>query len=170
MPLALLILFALLSYAEFSLISAVYRLIAARYDGASAILLILFSFLAAIFLGAKLIRHQGGSLLKNLRSGDGLGKDMSRKFLYFLAGILFIIPGYVSDVFALACLFPPTAWMVSFLVSRFARRLSKSPNFSFYSNLGGIHTQTTTQTARHDRAMDTTIIDVEVIDSPQKLL
>ncbi|RZA13970.1 MAG: hypothetical protein EOP10_28825, partial [Proteobacteria bacterium] len=170
MHLALLLLFALLSYAEFSLISAVYRLIAVRYDGASAVLLILFSFLVAIFLGAKLIRHQGGSLLQNVRSGNSLGKDMSRKLLYFLAGILFIIPGYVSDVFALACLFPPTAWMVNFFVSRFVQRLSKSSNFSFYSNVGGGQTQTRSYPPRTERAMDATIIDVEVIDSPQKLL
>jgi UPF0716 protein FxsA len=164
MPLVLLLVFAFLSYGEFSLVAAVYRAIASRYDGASAVLLILLSFLFAIFLGARLIRHQGGSLLTTLRRGSGLGKDVGRRLLSFIAGILFIVPGYLSDLLALACLLPPTAWIVNHLALRLATRLARSSSIRFHSNIDFGQRDTSATGHRHDP----TIIDVDIVESPPK--
>lgn len=164
MPFLLILAFLGLAYIEFKLVSTVYAFLTHQYDAVSAIFLIMLSFFLAISLGARIIRRQGQSLFSQFRDGQGSGN--SKKLLGLLAGILFIIPGYLSDLLALVCLFPPTAWLLNRVSARLMQKILKNSNFTFYSNVGGFGSQAP-ESRTYDN--DSTIIDVEAFDSPKKL-
>ena len=65
------------------------------------------------FLGAWLARHQGLQAWRRIASevdgGRMPGEALLDGFLVLLAAFLLILPGLLSDVLAIALLFPPTA-------------------------------------------------------------
>jgi UPF0716 protein FxsA len=63
-------------------------------------------------LGAMLVRRQGAtawrSLNQSLRAGEPPSKELADATVLVLAGVLLIVPGFVTDVLALLLLFPLT--------------------------------------------------------------
>lgn len=79
--------------------------------------------LATTVLGAVLLRIQGlGAMDKMkgaLRSGVSPGRDMVHAVMIMLAGILLILPGFISDAFGILLFIPPVREAVwRFLSSR----------------------------------------------------
>jgi UPF0716 protein FxsA len=63
-------------------------------------------------LGAMLVRRQGAaawrSLNRSLQAGEPPSKELADATVQVLAGVLLIVPGFVTDVLALLLLFPLT--------------------------------------------------------------
>ncbi|SMQ85984.1 UPF0716 protein FxsA [Devosia lucknowensis] len=73
--------------------------------------------------GAMLLRQQGlgvvSRLRSNVRAGTIPGRTMFDAMLIGLAAILLVLPGFLSDMVALALLIPPVrGWMFKALASR----------------------------------------------------
>lgn len=71
-------------------------------------------------LGGYLSRLQGFLILQkiqnNLQRGILPTAEMLDGLLVFCAGILLLIPGFISDIFGLILLFPATRWLVKKLL------------------------------------------------------
>lgn len=83
--------------------------------------------LLGVVIGSALIRSVGLSVLGQARTQADTGRDpgprIVRGFLHVVAGILFIVPGFVSDILALVLLLPPLhrrAWALIAPRLRFA--------------------------------------------------
>ena len=64
--------------------------------------------LVVIFVGVTLVRYQGLSLLSKLQHKNGLGSAiLADDMRLVLVGLLLVIPGLVSDLFAIAFLVGP---------------------------------------------------------------
>lgn len=63
--------------------------------------------LAAGLGGVLLLRVLGRQAMAELRRGTGRGMAPGEMALLAMAGVLFILPGFLSDVLALALLVPP---------------------------------------------------------------
>ena len=79
--------------------------------------------LATTVLGAVLLRIQGlgamDKMKEALRSGVSPGRDMVHAVMIMLAGILLILPGFISDAFGILLFIPPVREAVwRFLSSR----------------------------------------------------
>jgi UPF0716 protein FxsA len=80
------------------------------------ILMILAMLIFSAFIGAGLLRYQGHSVLTNVRKkiaeGQLPAQEMLRGILVALAGFLFIVPGFLTDILALICLVVilPATW------------------------------------------------------------
>lgn len=73
--------------------------------------------LASTIAGAMLLRHQGFGVMRRVRAEVAAKRDPSRQLAHgamlVLAAILLIIPGFLTDIFALLLLLPPVrefAW------------------------------------------------------------
>lgn len=85
--------------------------------------------------GAALLRHQGFGIMTRIRSEVEAGRDPSRNLVHgvmiLLAGLLLLIPGFVSDIIGILLFLPPIrdlAW----------RFLSRRINFSAdFTTMGG---------------------------------
>ena len=75
-----------------------------------------FAWMFATILGVGLLRSAGPRLAfgvaQSLRQGQSPAPAAIDGALIAFAGLLFLIPGYISDVFALILLFPPTRTLV----------------------------------------------------------
>lgn len=91
-------------------------------------------FLSA-FAGVTLIRWQGFFTLAKARSqlaqGQLPAKAIGHGLLLTLAGVLLIIPGFISDLVGLLLLLPPVRWL---LAAMMARKLAAGANFRFSAN------------------------------------
>src|SRR5690606_34627454 len=79
--------------------------------------------IGAAILGAVLLRQQGLSVLTRLRSnvssGQLPGRSIADAMMIGLAALLLVLPGFLSDVVALALLLPPVrGWIYAGLASR----------------------------------------------------
>ena len=104
---------------------------------AIGILATLLLVIAAGMLGAGIIRSAGLSLANSLRAPAidrrFASREAAARFLYMLAGLLFIIPGFLSDLLAIALLPAPVRrWLAGKLMTSFrvydAARPGESPN------------------------------------------
>ena len=77
---------------------------------------IIIILLTAI-IGYRLFKAQGNEKLHNIRSamsgggrqqGQSLAMDLAEGAAILVAGVLLLTPGFVTDAFGFACLFPPT--------------------------------------------------------------
>lgn len=75
--------------------------------------------LSAVF-GSYLAKHQGKSVLVRVQQCMAEGRlptlEMLDGFLVFAGGLLFVFPGFISDIMGLALVFPLTRWAVRALV------------------------------------------------------
>jgi UPF0716 protein FxsA len=73
-------------------------------------------------LGVFVVRHQGLGVLRRvreqLRAGVLPAADLLNGLLIVVAGILLVLPGFVSDVVAILLLLPPTRAFVRFLLNK----------------------------------------------------
>jgi UPF0716 protein FxsA len=79
--------------------------------------------IGAAVLGGLLLRQQGLSVLTQLRSnvnsGRMPGKTIADAMMIGLASIFLVLPGFLSDIVALALLLPPVrSWIYATLASR----------------------------------------------------
>jgi UPF0716 protein FxsA len=95
--------------------------------------------IASAFAGTMLLRFQGFGVMTRIRGEIEAGRDPSRNLAHgvmiLLAGILLLIPGFVSDIIGLLLFVPPIrdlAW----------RFLSRRINFSAdFATMGGFSRQ-----------------------------
>lgn len=122
---------------------------------------------AAAVLGVFLLRSRGLGSLRRARQNFGRRQmpmeSMSKKALTVVAGILLIIPGVLSDVAALAILFPPTRrWLQYFLLWRFQRRLGG--RFAAMAGMAGMASQLGRGMGGKRSFGKDEVIDVKVVD------
>lgn len=96
--------------------------------------------IGAAVLGALLLRLQGLAVLGQLRSNVDTGRMPARTIadamMIGIAAIFLVIPGFVSDIVALALLLPPVrGWIYAALASR-VRVVSTTTSSSGYSMQG----------------------------------
>ncbi len=107
-------------------------------------------------LGAWLARHQGLRTLRRIASEMEAGRMPTESLLdgllVLIAAVLLIIPGVLTDVVAIALLFPPSR---RFLKEWTRRRLQASVIMKRYTHFDADHDQ---------------IIDVRVIENPPRQL
>lgn len=158
------ILFFSLIYAESMAISNVYSFIASHSSGFMAFTCIGLSFVMMASLGARLIRYQSRSFLRNMNAYSPDSTLPKPNPLVFLAGFLFLVPGYVSDVAALVLLFPPSAWLIKRIFGYKLKKFTESGNIKFYGSFGGRQKPSYQNTQDMGQlSSDPTIIDVEVL-------
>lgn len=91
-----------------------------------------------VWFGYVLIRTRGLILLYQMQSrilqGQTPQKDVVRGVLALIAGLLFIIPGFVSDALAILCLLPVVRDFVALGLLWFLKRRIKKGNVKFYSS------------------------------------
>lgn len=113
---------------------------------------ILLLILASV-VGMWLLRREGARTLmafqQALRANRVPRREMIDGMLIGAAGVLVVLPGFVSDVLALALLFPPTRALVTRRLTGLAERRAEA--------------------ARHGGAIvvDSTVIDPDEIDRRQ---
>jgi len=103
---------------------------------AFGIINILFLVMIFGFIGMWLMVNQGWLALRRMQT-QPIDIAISRSLLTLLAGILFITPGFFSDVLAFICIFPPTSF---FLAKYLQLRLAKNGGvftFGRFSNSQG---------------------------------
>lgn len=81
--------------------------------GALATLLLL---ILSGFLGMYLLRHQGLATLakfqRDMQAGQRPAKSLLEGMMMLLGGLLFIIPGFFTDIIGLILLLPPTRYLL----------------------------------------------------------
>jgi UPF0716 protein FxsA len=80
-------------------------------------------------LGSMLMRHQGRATWRRFNAALLEGRIPARETidgaLVIFGGALLLTPGFISDIFGLVCLLPPTRAVVRrVLVARFAHRMT----------------------------------------------
>ncbi len=120
--------------------------------------------LATGLAGALLLRHQAWQTIRRVQADLAAGRvpadSLLDGLLMLIAGVLLISPGFVTDLAALAILFPPTRKLCkAYLAQRLAARvvLMGTPGGGHFhaAGPGGI---------RHDRVIEARIVHT---DSPQ---
>lgn len=97
----------------------------------------LFALLASFVFGLGIAKAQGRYVLAKLQGALNQNampaKDVQHSLIFFLAGLLFAIPGFISDVVAILLLLPGTRHLiVRMFRSRFERQL-RNGNFKAFS-------------------------------------
>lgn len=127
MPILLVILFIVVPIAELYVIIQVGQLI-----GVWPTLALL---LADALLGSFLLKHQGRSAWRRFNEALAQrrfpGKEVADGALIIVGGTLLLTPGFISDIFGLILLVPPTRAIVRGLLRRFA------PGGFLVVNIGG---------------------------------
>ncbi len=110
--LLLLLLFVAFPVAEFT----VTMKVAAHIGLWDTVILLVFS----AFWGTYLAKHQGMVVMSRIQACLAQGRvptqEMLDGFLVFLGGVLFVFPGFISDIMGLVLVFPPTRWVVRYFV------------------------------------------------------
>lgn len=89
---------------------------------------VFFWFIVAAIIGFQLLRSSASSIMPQLQQMQMTGQlnadaTVSRKIATAVAGVLFIIPGLISDVLAILILLPPVQKIVvAALMSTMAKR------------------------------------------------
>lgn len=98
--------------------------------GQVGVIPMLLLVIGALFLGLALIRQTGLTFNEAVRraagSGDSVSIDTGLAILRLFAGLLLIVPGFISDVVALMILIPPIG-------RRLVRRFTTSASWNFHS-------------------------------------
>ena len=121
----------------------------------------------AAVLGIILLRSRGVQSLRKMRKGGAFslaqapGGSLSKTAITVIAGILLIIPGVLTDIVAVAILFPPTRrWLQLFMLWKFQRHMGAR-----FAAMAGVASQLGRGEGRgldsHPRDQ---VIDVKVID------
>jgi UPF0716 protein FxsA len=102
----------------------------------------LFALLAAGVLGAGIAKAQGRYMLMkmqgSLAQGQVPAKEVLHGLLIFVGGVLFLIPGFATDVAALVFVVPGLRHMLAAFLKRKLEKQIKSGQFRFtYGQFGG---------------------------------
>ena len=96
---------------------------------------IILLILSAVF-GSYLAKHQGNIVFSRIQQCLAEGRlptlEMVDGFLVFLGGLLFVFPGFITDILGLILVFPLTRWIVRwFVITGFRARVQGGPSQSF---------------------------------------
>lgn len=87
-----------------------------KVGGALGVLPTILLLILAGMLGMALLRHQGFATLarfqRSMNEGQVPAQAMLDGVVLLVAGVLFMIPGFFSDILGLLCLFPPTRYLL----------------------------------------------------------
>lgn len=109
--------------------------IGAVFGALNTILLLI----GAGFLGMAVLRYQGASALMRfqhrMHSGESPASDMLEGMLLAVAGVLLMLPGFLSDIVALVLLIPPFRRLLakSWLKNRAVVRAKTAQASNFHS-------------------------------------
>ncbi|MEU6264420.1 FxsA family protein [Saccharopolyspora shandongensis] len=125
--------------------------------------------IAAAVLGTWLVRWQGRRTLQEFRAAARQRrppeKELSDGVLIAAAGLLIIMPGFLSDIAGLLCLFPPTRALLRNRMLRAAERRSKAMQDQMW-----LHTQQAYRrqgaTAPGDDVIDGEVVSVTDDEEP----
>lgn len=125
---------------------------------------ILFLISSAL-LGLLLLSLMGQAVFLNLKDDLSAGKTPSNKVVHrgciMLAGILFIVPGFLSDILAVLLVLPGTRHLfILYFKNKIFRGLQKG-NVRFFSN-ANFRNQSFGQDVRTER--DAQVVDVTPIE------
>ncbi len=116
MPLFLVLLFIVVPIAELYVIIQVGQLI--------GVVPTLFLLLADALLGSWLLKHQGRGAWRRFNEALAArrfpGKEVADGALIIVGGTLLLTPGFITDIFGLFLLLPPTRAITRRLLKRFA--------------------------------------------------
>ncbi len=99
---------------------------------------LLIEVLFTAWLGFTILRFRSlimiGALNKTLKKKSSPEKEMLKGLLIFLGALLLIVPGLLTDVLGLLCLFGPTRGLIGLLMSRNLKRMAKDGRFRMVYN------------------------------------
>lgn len=94
--------------------------------------------LISMFIGSIMIRHLGRQIFLSVQMEVAQGRvpadKVLRGFLFFLAGVLFVIPGFITDLLAVALIFPLTRWLLLRLIKNYFQSQIRQGRVHVYSN------------------------------------
>src|SRR6478609_2093175 len=125
------------------------------------LLLILGGFVLGLALIGRGGREAMGAVNRAARSRQVADNAVSGGFLTVVAGVLFMIPGFVSDLAALALLLPPVRSLVRRRMQAWAARQSAAVRVV---NLSGTPAGMWADQSAPGPRMDGTVIDGTVVD------
>lgn len=117
-----------------------------RFFNAFGFINTIFALLAGFVLGTGIIRNQGRFLLMKVQQASARGEPLSDPLLHsmmiFLSGMLFILPGFISDVIAIFLLLPGTRHLFIALGRRRLERQFRAGGFRVFTfnGTGGFST------------------------------
>lgn len=95
---------------------------------------ILFEVILTAWLGFTVLRFRSlivmGAINKTLSKKASMEKEMLKSVLIFLGAILLIVPGLITDVIGLLCLFGPTRTIIGSMMSEHLSRMAQDGRFS----------------------------------------
>ncbi|SHN71070.1 FxsA family protein [Desulfovibrio litoralis] len=161
-----LILFIIYMYLEFT----ITRLVGIRLGFGNTMALMLVS----AFLGVFLIKRQSTKALQEALNAQAsglataMGSGFLRAFAYLVSGILFIIPGFFSDIIGFLLLMP---FVQHLFADRFQNYRTKNPNgwsgssFFYSSNKGWQSTSENFDSAYYNQNIGRSNEDPDVVDT-----
>ena len=92
----------------------------------------LLLLVVSAFCGALILARRAPTTFRRVRQASRAGRvptpELAEAALTVLGGVLLLVPGFVTDVLALACLLPPTRsiarWAVQAALARWVLRMS----------------------------------------------
>ncbi len=125
------------------------------------------------FLGLSIIKSQGLALVRQSQEAFARGeipKDKSFiRLLTIIAGFLFLIPGFVTDVIGFLLLLPGTRHLIAFVAQKWIKRQIEKGRIRFFgggAGAGGFSTfgqDPFTRYPNHERDVSPQVIDVTPI-------
>lgn len=109
---------------------------------------ILTWILLAVFIGFRIVQHQGFKVLTALQKRVALGQDPQMELLQgvviLFGGILLIIPGFITDLLSLFCLIPITRRVLARQLSHWILKRAAKGRVRVYTNFGFRHSRPNT--------------------------
>ncbi len=122
------------------------------------------------FFGVYMAQLQGKSVMLKIQQCMGVGQlpavEMLDGVLVFLGGILFVIPGFVTDGIGLLLIFPPTRWLIKWqlsknMVTRFSACKGSPPSRSAGRSVDEPQVSKTVQEVINDHR---SAVDAEIVE------
>jgi UPF0716 protein FxsA len=119
-------------------------------------------------VGTALARHEGWKVLERIREDVRTGQmpadSLIDGFLVLLAGVLFLLPGILTDIVAIALLFPPSRQLVKRGAAAWFKRNMEHLHVGriesgYWSSEGG------PGASEHDKIIDARVVGTRVEDA-----
>ncbi len=112
----------------------VFMLFVEKYSFVDALLTLMLSAVLGIFL----IQVQGRGSLASLQKDfsqnpQNITDNLLLKGLGLLSGVLFIIPGFISDLIAILFLLPGTRHLIAWMIKRYFKNKQNFGNFRVFN-------------------------------------
>ena len=129
----------------------------------------ILAILAGSVLGGVLLRTIGVKAVRDYREAVAAGRPPGPSAVSGTIGVtgaaLLFVPGFISDLVGLLCVFPPTRFLLRPLVVRFLEQRVDSPSFARWFGPRKVRPQW--GDARSEETTDTDeVIEGEVVDEP----